>query len=143
MANKSNWKGTEKLAARLFPGGRRRTRVGGGSYAILADDVIWGLECDAENGRIRKLPIIDGRAIYIDCKKKSVSGLVSEFKSILSKYRTSVRDRLILITHRKNEKQMLVTVDQDFFHELIRSWCRERDLFMQEIDSEKKEETDK
>ena len=58
MANKSGWKDSERKAAKLFPGGKRRTRVGGGTYAEVADDVIWGPEYQTNQNVMVKVPIM-------------------------------------------------------------------------------------
>ena len=126
MANKSNWKGSEAKAALLFPGARRRTRVGGGTYALLADDIVWGPEVMATDGKsISKMPMFPGaKPIYIDVKKRARIALVTEFKKAEKKYKGC----LILIAHKKNDSRQFVLVDDEFFSELIAAWCKYREL---------------
>lgn len=137
---KSNWKGTERMAAALFPGGKRRPRVGG-TYALTADDVVWGPECLIHHPpRVVKQFLHDGTdftrsypPVYIDAKKKKVSALVTEFDEVEAKYvRPKACGRLVLVTHKKGQKRVLVTVADEFFKELIESWCRERGLVSRE-----------
>ena len=141
MANVSNWKGSERKAARLFPGGVRRPRVGG-TYALLADDVCWGAEKLLSHRRPprivkRCLNVSAGiGGVYIDCKKKAKSALFKEFIEVEKKYLRRKIDRLVLVTHRKGDHRQLVTVDDQFFGDLIRAWCAKYGLFSHEMMNE-------
>lgn len=167
MANKSNWKSSEKKAAELFPGGIRRPRVGG-TYAKIADDVIWGPELERtervqikvkvkvrdpktgrkkSTGKTRKMMITQPRVIkrgfceeispiYIESKKRNKSETVRFFRESEKKYFQNTGDRLVLVQHVLGEHRQFATVDGDFFKELIRAWCMERNLFTEEINKE-------
>jgi hypothetical protein len=141
LANTSNWKGTEHKAAKLFPGGRRRTRVGGGTYALIADDVIWGPEVQIGD-KVFKYPLItlDGHRVpplFIECKKRTAISTVSEFKKAESKYRPLYKgveggDRpaeLVAVFHVKNDHRQYVLVSDSFFKELLRCWILEHNIF--------------
>lgn len=142
MANKSNWKGTESKAAALFPGGKRRHRVGLGDYYLIADDIVWGHEhiesekIPGKNGKRawtqrrvvkNRLQQTGGEAeyppVYIDAKKKTKTFLHTEFTRILDKYTRGGEGRLVIVRQKFNDKLILVTVDGDFFEELIEAWC--------------------
>jgi hypothetical protein len=140
--NTSNWKGSEAKAAKLFPGGRRRTRVGGGTYALVADDVIWLFRektIPGKNPRVVKKTIHAADPIpplYIEVKKRASSQMVTTFRQSEKKYFTDSHDRLVLVTHVKGERRQFVMMDDTFFHELLLSWCRERGLCVKEMASE-------
>lgn len=134
MADKSGWKHSERMAAGLFPGGRRRIRTGGGGdYALRADDVIWGPEGfqDSRAGRpSRIVKLAQGKvpAIYIEVKKKGVSAHAKEFFDEEKNYRRSPREHLVYILHLKGRKRQLVTVSDAFFKELLACWCERKGI---------------
>lgn len=145
MANKSNWKYTEKKAARLFPGGRRRPRVGG-DYSMLADDVIFGPEiARSEGGKtwVEKLPLkgMGGRLIlppvFIECKKRKAVKAISDYRRTEAKYIRLYQKpegekagaNLVMVFHVLREQRQFVMLSDSFFHELFSAW-----LMFNEVD---------
>lgn len=149
--NRSNWKGSETKLAKLFPGGKRRTRVGGGTYAEVADDVIWLFKERRRSGktpRIIKLAIEIPAGlvakyiypIYIESKKRARCELVSFFKTSEKKYFQCPEDRLALGIHVKHDPRLFVMVDERFFKELIEHWYYSKGLDVYVEDKGGKEE---
>jgi hypothetical protein len=138
--NKSNWKGSEKKAARLFPGGTRRLRVGMGSYASVADDVVWGPEKILAHS-VEKLDLrgseFSDPPVYIEVKKREKIEAVKLLKEAEAKYRRKSADRLVLVLHVKNDPRQFVLVPDEFFAAMLRSWCHERGHFLEEMGNER------
>jgi hypothetical protein len=128
MANKSNWKHSEALAAKLFPGAKRRMRVGGSPYDVKADDVVWLFNEVAFHKRVVK----KGRGaippVYIEVKKRAKFEVVSMLRDAEKKYHTDAKDRTVLVLHRKRDRRLVVALDSEFFAELLRAWMRVNDL---------------
>lgn len=139
--NTSNWKGSEVKAAKLFPGGRRRARVGG-TYALVADDVIWGPErlLNGNPPRVVKAAL-GGKysSCYIEVKKRSSCAVTTMFKTTEKKYRVGDDNRLVMVIHPKYDKRQYVMVADEFFAELIRAWCHACGLCVGEMQNEGRE----
>lgn len=129
MANVSKWKDTEKKAALLFPGGRRRTRIGG-PYDLVADDVIWGPE-EKRGKKVFKQSLPNAfnytiPPLFIECKKRAAIATVSEFKKAEKKYRKLYEGdgnaELVAIFQVKYDKRQFVMVSDDFFEDLLSCW---------------------
>ena len=123
--SKSNWKGSERKAAKLFPGGSRRLRMGAFSSMVSADDIRleWCKEIKIGN-RIVKVPRVSAKpGVYVDVKKKATTSLVTGFDAMEEKYCTSkYGGRMILITHKKGDSRQLVTMADEFFKEMFDAW---------------------
>lgn len=123
--SKSNWKGSERKAALLFPGGKRRLRVGAFSNLVSADDIKlhWCVEKKLGN-QIVKIPRVSAKpGVYVDVKKKGKSSVVSEFKAMEAKYcKTKYKGRMLLITHLKGDNRQFVTMADEFFQEMFEAW---------------------
>lgn len=72
---------------------------------------------------IRKQPFFKAPPIYIECKKRIGSDRTTTFfRKTKEKYCDQPTDRLVLITQVKCSPQMLVTVEDEFFKELMQAW---------------------
>jgi hypothetical protein len=107
------------MAAMLFPGAVRRPRVGG-TYALTADDVVWGAERRVGNRVIKNGSTLLGDApVYIEVKKHKASAMAAEYWRSRSKYAQTSADELILVTHVLRSKRLLVTMSDRLFARLL------------------------